>query len=68
MIELSNSIPDFWAISTIPLIKFVSSRLLNLKYFAPPIIDAINRGWTMPQASRIFLTFGRGVSGANWTY
>ncbi len=50
----------------IPLIKFVSSRSLNVKYFAPPIIDIINRGGGIFQTlERIFSTFPSGVSKAS---
>ena len=61
-----NCIPDLWMISTIRLIKFVSSRSANLKYSAPPIIDTINLDFRILQASRrMCSTFSTGVSRAN---
>ena len=62
-------IPDLRATLIIPLRKFVSSRSLNLKYFAPPMIDMINRGFGIFQASRrILSTFSLGVSKSSRAY
>lgn len=64
--KFSYCILDFRAILIKLLIKIVSTRSFNRKYFVPPIIDMITLGLEIFQASsKILSIVSTGVSKAN---